>query len=130
MKWNTLSSPKVPWRGNDAKRASCYLWNMKKPSHDWYLRQWLATIGLTQQALADATDWQKSKVSRLVSGFTPYDRDIINTIADALHIQPFELLMNPAEAMALRRMRESAVRIAADQRIDYTPEPLRDGTRG
>jgi transcriptional regulator with XRE-family HTH domain len=128
MKWNSVSSHKVPSRSNDRAPPGCYTWNMKRPGHDWYLRQWLATIGLTQQALADAADWQKSKVSRLVSGFTPYDRDIVNTIADVLHIQPFELLLDPAEVMAIRRMRESAIRIAADTRLAYTPEPLRDGT--
>jgi transcriptional regulator with XRE-family HTH domain len=103
---------------------------MKTPAHDWYLRQWLGALGMTQQSLADSADWQKSKVSRLVSGFTPYDRDIINTIASVMHIQPFELLLDPAEAMAMRRMRETAISIAADIQLPYTAEPARYGTGG
>jgi hypothetical protein len=40
-----------------------------------------------------------------VKGKQRYNRDILNDVAKALNIYPFELLMHPSDAMAQRRMR-------------------------
>ena len=63
-------------------------------------------------------------------GKTSYYRQILNDAARALRIEPFELLMPPAAAMAIKNMRNTAIRIAADTRLEYHAEPRRDGANG
>lgn len=85
--------------------------------HDWFLAEWLTTLRMKQARLMEIADWDKRKTSELVNGKQRYNRDIINEAAAALNLQPYELLMHPDEAMAIRRMRESALRIAGDQQM-------------
>lgn len=75
---------------------------------DWFLTDWLKTLKVSQAELGRLTDYPKAKVSDLVTGKQRYNRDIMNDIANALNIKPSELLMHPADAMALRRMRQLA----------------------
>lgn len=75
---------------------------------DWYLPDWLKTLKVSQAELCRRTDYPKAKVSDLVTGKQRYNRDILNDVADALHVQPYELLMHPADAMAQRRFRRAA----------------------
>lgn len=97
-----------------------------QPIHDWYLGDWLATLRMKQVDLMRLTGWDKRKTSMLVSGRQPYQRDVINEAAFALNLQPFELLMHPQDAMALRRLRDSAIAIAADSRSSYRVEDAAD----
>lgn len=114
--------------------AARYLWRMADPAHDWFLRQWLASTATTQADLCRATGWDKRKASFLVNGKQPYGREDINLAAMALHIAPFELLLHPDDAMALRRMRRDALHIAAEKRDPWKgfeePPPARTRTRG
>ena len=57
-------------------------------------------------------------MSELSTGKQRYNRDVLNDVAAAMHLRPYELLMHPDEAMAIRRVRESALKIAAE-----TPAP-------
>jgi transcriptional regulator with XRE-family HTH domain len=75
---------------------------------DWYLNEWLETLQVSQAELGRRTDYPKAKVSDLANGKQRYNRDILNDIAHALNVQPFELLMHPADAMAQRRIRKLA----------------------
>lgn len=93
------------------------------PFHDWYLADWLETLRIKQADLSRLTDWDKRKTSFLVSGKQPYKREDVNDAAFALNVQPFELLMPPEQAMALRRLRDSAITIAAESRSSYQAEP-------
>lgn len=135
---NFLSSAFVSRQGNDTDLHSFYYGNMAKtPRHDWYFKEWLHTLQLKQSDIVAAADWPKSKVSKLVHGDVAYNRDIINEAADAMHLRPFELLMHPDDAMAIRRMRESAVQIAAEERSTFRDGPVikpfdlgKDGTNG
>lgn len=122
MKQNYSSSGKVARRGDAPLRQMFYPARMARISVDWYLRDWLATLRVSQQALADRLDWQKSKVSRLTSGTSVWRRDHLADISWALHLQPYELLLHPDDAMAIRRMRESALTIAADARHSWHDE--------
>jgi hypothetical protein len=72
---------------------------------DWYLKEWLETTKTSQAELGRLTDYPKAKVSDLVNGKQRYNRDILNDVAKALNIYPFELLMHPSDAMAQRQMR-------------------------
>jgi transcriptional regulator with XRE-family HTH domain len=71
---------------------------------DWYLKDWLSTLRVSQAELCRRTDYPKAKVSDLVTGKQRYNRDVLNDVAGALHVQPYELLMHPADAMARRQM--------------------------
>lgn len=75
---------------------------------DWYLSDWLKSLAVSQADLVRLTDYPKAKVSDLVTGKQRYNRDILNEIAKALNLYPYELLMPPDEAMARRQMLKAA----------------------
>lgn len=75
---------------------------------DWYLKEWLGTLQVSQAELVRRTDYAKAKVSDLVTGKQRYNRDVLNDVAAALSVQPYELLMHPSDAMAQRRIRQLA----------------------
>lgn len=81
---------------------------MAAPGHDWYLSEWLATLGKRQADIVRDLGWNKSRVSLMLRGKQPYDRDSLNELAIYLNLQPHELLMHPEDAMALRQMRQAA----------------------
>lgn len=101
------------------------------PFHDWYLAEWLDSLHIKQADLSRLTDWDKRKTSFLVSGKQPYKREDVNDAAFALNLQPFELLMPPERAMALRQLHASSLTIAAETKSPYSPEPPQEsvGTR-
>lgn len=103
-----------------------YTRNMSAPIHDWYFREWLSALHLKQARIVELTGWSKGKVSKLYNGDAQYTRDIVNEVARAIHVRPFELLLHPEDAMAIRRLRESAVTIAADAREGYKSFPAFD----
>lgn len=90
------------------------------PRFDWFLADWLASKGMSQADLCRETGFPKAKVSELVTGKSRYNRDVVNAIALALKIDPHELLMHPADANRLKQLRETALRIAAE---NTPPEP-------
>lgn len=100
-----------------------YTRNMNAPAYDWYFREWLSALHLKQARIVELTGWSKGKVSKLYNGDATYTRDIVNDVARAIHIRPFELLLHPEDAMAIRRLRESAVTIAAEERQGYKSMP-------
>lgn len=81
---------------------------------DWYLQEWMRTLGVNQTVLAEACGWNTSTMNGIYHGRTSYYRDILNLIASKLNIQPFELLMPPDRAMAFRRFQEAALTLAHD----------------
>lgn len=78
---------------------------------DWYINEWLKTLQVSQADLVRLTDYPKAKVSDLCTGKQRYNRDILNDVAAALNIEPFELLMHPADAMQKRRMARLATQM-------------------
>lgn len=105
-----------------------------KPMHDIFLSAWLKTLGKKQADVARDLEWNKAKVSLLASGKQEYMRDDVNALAAYLHLHPYELLMHPDDAMNLRRLRESALKIAAENPEPTPParseDQQRDGTNG
>lgn len=81
---------------------------------DWHLADWMRSTHASQADLCRATGFPKAKMSELVNGKSRYNRDVVNALSRALHIQPYELLMHPDEANAIRRLRDSAITIAAE----------------
>lgn len=134
---NLLSSPVVHMALGDGICRSSYDLNMpRKADHDeqtgpdWYLREWLEATGFTQAKLQRACGWSKGTANNIYHGKTSYYRQILNEVSAALGIHPHELLMHPADAMAIRNIRESVARIAAETRTSYVVETERDGTFG
>lgn len=93
---------------------------------NWYLREWMEATGLrgrgAQAKMMERTGWSKATMSQLFNGTQDYSPRVVNEAAAALNCEPYELLMHPDRAFALRRVREDAIRIVADT------EPLRTGT--
>ncbi len=90
-----------------------YKQRMAIPRHDWYLKQWLRASGKKQADLEKDLDLNKAKVSLTANGKQPYDRDLVNLIANYLNLRPYELLMPPEMAMAFRQYFASAERIVS-----------------
>lgn len=98
------------------------------PKHDIYLSAWLKTLGKKQADVARDLEWNKAKVSLIASGKQQYMRDDVNELAVYLHLEPYELLMHPEDAMAIRRLRQDAIRIAAVNSISHDDELPRTPT--
>lgn len=81
-------------------------------NHTWYLQEWAARAGVNQATLAKALNWSKAKGSDVWNG-QRYTQELIDEVAPVLHVRPFELLLHPDEAQAIRDMRDDAIRIAA-----------------
>lgn len=75
---------------------------------DWFLPEWMASLRVTQADLCRATGWSKATANDIYHGKTEYYRAIVNQLADALHVQPWELLMSPEDAHHIRRLRAAA----------------------
>lgn len=112
---------------------------MAAPQHDWYFKQWLDHLGVTQADIVKALDWNKSKASLMANDKQRYHRDDVNAVAAYLHIEPFELLLPPDRAMALRQYRanaETIVRLASQGEVPSEPirrsdnSDIRTGTTG
>jgi plasmid maintenance system antidote protein VapI len=96
------------------------------PMHDWYLKEWLKTLGKRQADIVRDLDWNKARVSLMIRGEQPYTRDAINELSAYLNLKPHEMLMHPQDAMALRRLQATALEIA--HAVDESD--MRDGTNG
>lgn len=88
---------------------------MAKPEFDWYLREWMDTLKVRfpHAWLQEQTEWSDGKVSNVLSGKKRYDKDIVNLVSEKLGILPYELLMPPKLANAIRTMRSEAPKLAA-----------------
>jgi len=107
---------------------------MARLGHDWFLVAWAESLGRKQADFVRDLGWNKSKASLVWRGEQPYTRDMVNEVSDYLHLQPYELLMHPADASAIKQMRASAFTItqrAADVSREYAaPPPIKFGTNG
>lgn len=88
----------------------------KDLKHHWYLVEW-AEQSVPKKTQADAQrelGWNKSTASDLWNGKQRYNQQYVDEAALWLNIKPYELLMHPDEAMAIRRLRAAALTIAAE----------------
>lgn len=101
----------------------CYFEGMETTRHAWHLKAWLKALGKTQADLEKDAGMNKAKVSLLCNNKQQYDQDDISLIAEYLEIAPYELLMHPSEAMAIRDFRASAARVAGNAPDDDPTPP-------
>lgn len=85
------------------------------------MREWMDTLQVRQADMMRRTGWSKTTASLLYNCQQDYNPELVRTAAAALNLAPWELLMPPAEAMALRRLRDSALTIAAEERRQFDP---------
>lgn len=85
--------------------------------------------------MMELTGWSKATMNQLYNGKQNFNAEILETAAIALHVEPFELLMPPERALALRSFRESAALVAKsvtspEKPVDMRGTPKRTGTDG
>lgn len=102
----------------DRRRGSVYYAGMAHPGHDWFLKEWMATLGKRQSDIVTDLEWNPARISLMLRGKQQYTRDSVNELADYLNLHPFELLMHPEDAMALRQIRSTALRLAPESHTD------------
>lgn len=107
---NHESSSDVEISTNDRASAHAHIRHVDAP--DWYLKEWLAFLGKRQASLVNELGWDKARANHVYHGKQAYKRDLVNEVSQWLEIQPYELLMPPQEAVALRNLRASALQIA------------------
>lgn len=92
--------------------------------HTWFIQEWMALASKRQADMIRELDMSRAVASSVWNG-QQYTQTLIDQLAPWLHARPWELLMHPDEAMAIRRMREAAVRIAAESE----PMPANDAPK-
>lgn len=80
---------------------------------NWFLKEWMDALQVNQAEMCRRTGWSKATASQLYNNKQDYSPKIVNEAALALNVKPFELLMRPDEAMALRRMGQAALQIVS-----------------
>ncbi len=104
---------------NDTTRQGLDNLNMADGlAQDWYLREWMSRKGKIQADLVKELGWDKARANFVYHSKQSYRRDLVNELSRWLEVEPYELLMPPQEADALRRLRESAEEIANSARAE------------
>jgi hypothetical protein len=130
---NNPSSTDIQMASTDLKTACSHDLNMApNETHDWYLREWFATMGMKQRDLVTKLDYQPALAHALWHSVQRYRRDHVDQISALLNIQPYELLMPPEEAMAMRRLKSAIAEVArVEPTSDVATTPgNRTGTDG
>jgi transcriptional regulator with XRE-family HTH domain len=84
-------------------------------------------LGVNQAEMVRRTDWSKATASQLYNNKQDYSPKVVNEAAKALNVAPYELLMKPETAAALRRLRQDALRVVEDANSLDQTEPRRAG---
>ena len=83
----------------------------------WYLPEWMDTLHVSQADMTRLAGWSKTTASLLYNCQQDYNPELVRAAAHALNVRTYELFMPPEEAMALRRLRQSAVTIAGEDHV-------------
>lgn len=128
---NILARPNIRFSITDRSESHSHDANMATRG-DWYLQDWFASLGMIQRDLVTKLDYPPATANALWHGVQRYRRDHIADVSALLNIEPWELLMHPEEAMALRRLRSAIAEVAAPASsvgspapVPQTPEPRR-----
>lgn len=81
---------------------------------NWFLKEWMDHLEVNQAEMIRRTNWSKASASQLYNNKQDYSPKLVNEAALALNVAPYELLMKPEAAMALRRLRADALRVVED----------------
>lgn len=97
---------------------------MSRAEADWYLQEWLTHSGKIQSSLVTELGWDKARANFLFHGKQPFKRSDLAAVAKWLNIEPYELLLPPDKALAIRRLYQSAQAIVAAGEGDRFLPPL------
>lgn len=86
---------------------------------DWYLIEWMRYYGKSQSFMAKAIGVSESTMSDICNGRTSYYRALVNDLASALNVQPYELLMPPDKAHRFRGYDNAVLSVAAERHIEF-----------
>ncbi|WP_271165834.1 hypothetical protein ACETKC_10200 [Brevundimonas intermedia] len=117
---NRESSGIVEMITNDRRRRTGQSRLVEK---NWFLQQWLDHFNKRQASLVNELGWDKSRANFVYHGKQPYRRDLVNEIAAWLQIEPYELLMDPQEAIAIRYLRAAARSISEGSPLPASTDP-------
>jgi hypothetical protein len=84
-------------------------------------------LGRRQADILRDLGWDRARVSRLYHSQQAYSRADVEELSRWLGIQPYELLLLPAEAIALRNLRTAAATITAQNDAPPTGPPAAGG---
>lgn len=105
-----------------------------KAPGDWYLQEWFAALGLIQRDLVTKLDYPTATANALWHGVQRYRRDHIQEVSALLNIRPYELLMPPEEAFAMRRLKAAIAEVTRPEGAEpiaaEAPLSRRTGTEG
>lgn len=88
---------------------------------NWFLKEWMDLLAVNQAEMVRRTGWSKATASQLYNNRQDYSPKLVIEAAKALNVEQHELLMRPERAMALRRLRQDAVRLVEGSRELDTP---------
>ena len=84
--------------------------------HPLFLKEWREHAGMSQSALARAIGTVSSRINEGENGRDRYNETLLNRIADALHVEPWCLLMGPPDEVL--PLRASFMRLSPARRAD------------
>ena len=94
------------------KRASTPI---EQLGHRWFFAEHAETQGKTQADVERALGWPRGKVSALWNCKQRYNQEAVDEVAAWLKLEPYELLMSPDEAHAIKQLRSAARAITNSQ---------------
>lgn len=68
----------------------------------WFIQEWMDLFKKRQADLVNDLGWPKGKAFKVWHRTQRYNEEIVNEIADWLHVRPYELLMPPKQALQMR----------------------------
>nr|WP_314121351.1 hypothetical protein [uncultured Brevundimonas sp.] len=83
--------------------------------HRWYFAEHAEVQGKTQADVERALGWPRGKVSALWNCKQRYNQEAVDQVAAWLKLEPYELLMSPDEAHAIKQLRSAARAITNSQ---------------
>lgn len=92
--------------------------------HRWFFAEHAEAQDHSQADAERALGWPRGKVSALWNGKQRYNQEAVDQVADWLKLEPYELLMTPGEAQAIKQLR-SAARAIANAPDSNPPAPAR-----
>lgn len=84
-------------------------------------------FGKKQVDLVKELDWLRARASKVWNGKLPYKRETVNELAAWLGLEPYELLLPPERALAIRNFYQSAENVvqATDRFLPPAVTPIR-----
>ena len=94
-----------------------------------FIREWREHRGLTLEQLADRTETTHASLSRIERGRQPYSQALLERIADALMVDPADLLIrNPADPEGIWSVWEQAKPGERRQIVEIAKTLIKTGT--